>query len=187
MSSSQSWTRWPIAFVLAAPLAIAMWLALAPPSRPALATAHAAVTERFDRGQLERRAEAAFVRWQQVLGLPDEHDGWANAGSLQQADVPDGLYTGATMRADGGDVTFEVGMAGGIGAGTQSRVGCGTAPMALRITPAGEVSGMVLIFGESCVKTELTIRGRAGAGVLMLRLGSQYVELSKRDDQALLH
>jgi hypothetical protein len=54
--------------------------------------------------------------------------------------------------------------------------------MVLRIAPTGEVSGMVLIFGESCIKTELTIRGRPGAGMLMLRLGSQYVELSKCGD-----
>jgi hypothetical protein len=177
MSSSPAWTRWPIAFALAASPAVAVWLALVPPSQPALAAALPAVTNRLDRAQLEQRAEAAFARWQQGLTLPDEQDEWAN----------DGLYEGATVRADGGGLTFEVGVARGIGLGTQSRSGCGTAPMVLRITPMGEVSGMALVFSESCVKTELTIRGRAGAGMLLLRLGSQYVELSKRDDQALLH
>jgi hypothetical protein len=41
---------------------------------------------------------------------------------------------------------------------------------------------MVLMFGSTCLKTELAIRGRAVVGTLRLRLGNQYLELSKPDD-----
>jgi hypothetical protein len=150
-----------------------MWLVLAPQSQPALAAAKAVVTEVLGHAQLERRAEAAFARW---------HVEPTSTDSMQPASALDGRYAGTVTRADGRSATFEVMVAGGIGSGTYSKVGCGTAPLALRVTSTAEVSGMVLVFSESCVKTELTIRGRAAAGILMLRLGSQYVELSKGHD-----
>lgn len=128
-----------IAFAIAAPLGIAIWLALALPSEPELMAAPPAVAERLDRIQLEKRAEAALARWQQDGGSPDEYDEGATADSVQPAVARDGLYTAATMRPDnGGGVIFEVRvirMIGGVGSGTQSRIGCGTAPTALRITP----------------------------------------------------
>jgi hypothetical protein len=39
----------------------------------------------------------------------------------------------------------------------------------------------VLIFGSTCLKTELAIWGRAADGALLLRLGNQYVELARQD------
>jgi hypothetical protein len=70
----------------------------------------------------------------------------------------------------------------GVGAGALSRLDCGTAPLSLRISPLGDIAGMVLMFGSTCLKTELAIRGRAVVGTLRLRLGNQYLELSKPDD-----
>jgi hypothetical protein len=98
------------------------------------------------------------------------------------ADAYDGLYAGTgTTRADSHVVTFKVKVTNGIGSGTQSRLDCGTAPVALKISRLGQVSGMALIFGSTCLKTELAIRGRAVAGTLRLMLGSQFVELSAAD------
>ncbi|HYR64759.1 MAG TPA: hypothetical protein VEP47_01460, partial [Reyranella sp.] len=78
-------------------------------------------------------------------------------------------------------VTFKIRVTNGIGSGTQSRLDCGTAPIALKISPSGQVSGMALIFGSTCLKTELAIRGRAVAETLRLTLGSQFLELSPAD------
>ena len=138
----------------------------------------------IERLQLERRAVAAFSRWLQASGRnggeQDEADDQpANPANAPPADAYDGLYTGtATTRADSHVVTFKVRVTNGIGSGTQSRLDCGTAPVALKISPSGNVSGMALTFGSTCLKTELAIRGRAVAGTLQLRLGSQYLELA---------
>jgi hypothetical protein len=141
----------------------------------------------IERLQLERRAVAAFSRWLQASarngGEQDEADDQpANPANAPPADAYDGLYTGtATTRADSHVVTFKVRVTNGIGSGTQSRLDCGTAPVALKISPSGNVSGMALIFGSTCLKTELAIRGRAVAGTLRLRLGGQFLELSPAD------
>jgi hypothetical protein len=141
----------------------------------------------LERLQLERRAEAAIARWWQEQwrsggGRDESDDEPANPDNAAPADAYDGLYAGtATTRADSHVVTFKVKVTNGIGSGTQSRLDCGTTPVALRISPSGDVSGMALVFGSTCLKTELAIRGRAVAGTLRLRLGSQFLELSRAD------
>ena len=171
--------RWAIAIAGAMLAAVVVYLASAP--RPPPAPAGLGV----ERLQLERRAAAAFSRWQQALNggeQDDADDEPANPDNAPPADAYDGLYTGtATTRADSHVVTFKVKVTNGIGAGTQSRLDCGTAPVALKISPSGDVSGMALMFGSTCLKTELAIRGRAVAGTLRLRLGSQFLELSPAD------
>lgn len=171
--------RWAIAIAGAMLAAVVVYLASAP--RPPPAPAGLGV----ERLQLERRAAAAFSRWQQALNggeQDDADDEPANPDNAPPADAYDGLYTGtATTRADSHLVTFKVKVTNGIGAGTQSRLDCGTAPVALKISPSGDVSGMALMFGSTCLKTELAIRGRAVAGTLRLRLGGQFLELSPAD------
>ena len=171
--------RWAIAIAGAMLAAVVVYLASAP--RPPPAPAGLGV----ERLQLERRAAAAFSRWQQALNggeQDDADDEPANPDNAPPADAYAGLYTGtATTRADSHVVTFKVKVTNGIGAGTQSRLDCGTAPVALKISPSGDVSGMALMFGSTCLKTELAIRGRAVAGTLRLRLGSQFLELSPAD------
>lgn len=136
--------------------------------------------EPFDRRLLELRAAAALAYWHPSAAEPDDEA--ANADNSGPADAYDGLYAGsATTRAAIHPVTFKVTVANGVGRGTQSRPDCGAAQVVLRISPAGTVSGMALIFGSTCLKTELAIRGRAVGGALLLRVGTQYVELARQD------
>jgi class 3 adenylate cyclase len=174
--------RWAGAIVWAALLFGVAWLALAPRPQPASAGWRAPVAS-FDLAQLERRAEAALARWQ-ARGEPDEPDDEpANPANAPPADAYDGLYAGmATTRLDGRVVTFKLKVTNGIGSGTQSQRECGTAPIALKISPFGNVSGMALMFSSTCLKTELAIRGRALGSTLLLQLGSEYLELSKPND-----
>ncbi len=175
--------RWAVAIAGGVLAAVVLYLA----SASALARLGVPGAESVERLQLERRAVAAFSRWLQASarsgGEQDEaDDAPANPLNAPPADAYDGLYAGtATTRADSHVVTFKVKVTNGIGSGTQSRLDCGTAPVALKILPSGEVSGMALIFGSTCRKTELALRGRAVAGTLQLRLGSQFLELSPAD------
>jgi hypothetical protein len=176
-------SRWAVAIAWAILLAGAFHLASTPtPAASRLPGAH-----RIDRAMLEQRAESAFAQWRQEHNGAEQHepeDAPATPGSMQATDAYDGVYSGtATMKGvDGRAVTFTVKVAGGVGSGTQTRRDCGVAPLSLRIAPWGDVSGMVLIFGSTCLRTELAIRGRAVDGTLLLRIGSQFVELQKRDD-----
>ena len=178
--SSRVSTRRGGAIACAVLLLGGIYLAVAPWPSPAAAGRPARATEILDPMPLEMRAEAALERWRQRPGAPDETDDEpANADNAEPIDAYDGLYAGtATMQADSHVVTFKVKVTNGLGSGTQSRRECGTAPVALKVSPSGHVSGMALIFGSTCRKTELAIRGRAVAGTLQLRLGSQYLELS---------
>jgi hypothetical protein len=172
--------RWTAAIAGGAMAAVVIYLA----SASALAGLGVPGAQSIESLQLERRAVAAFSRWLQVSGraggeLDEADDQPANPANAVPADAYDGLYAGtATTRADSHAVTFKVKVTNGLGSGTQSRPDCGTAPVALKISPSGHVSGMALVFGSTCRKTELAIRGRAVAGTLQLRLGSQYLELS---------
>ena len=175
--------RWPVAIAGGLLAVVVIYLA----SASALAGLGVPGAESIDRLQLERRAVAAFSHWQQASArnggeLDDADDQPANLLNAPPADAYDGLYAGtATTRADSHVIIFKVNVANGIGSGTQSRLDCGTAPIALKVSPSGKVSGMALVFGSTCLKTELAIRGRAVAGTLQLRLGSQFVELSPAD------
>jgi hypothetical protein len=97
----------------------------------------------IERLQLERRAVAAFSRWLQASArnggeLDEADDQPANPANAPPADAYDGLYAGAaTTKADSHVVTFKVKVTGGIGSGTQSRPDCGTAPVALKVSPSG--------------------------------------------------
>lgn len=69
-------------------------------------------------------------------------------------------------------------MTDGVGSGTQIQRECGAAPITLKVSPSGNVSVLALMF-NSCLKTEMAIRGRVIGDTLQLRLGNQYLELSK--------
>jgi len=175
-------SRWAGAIVGSVLLAVVVHLAAAPQPPPALAGLGVPAAGGLERLQLEQRAAAAFAHWlqAQTSAARDEADDEpANPENAPPADAYDGLYAGTvTTRADSHVVTFKVKVTNGIGTGTQSRLDCGTAPVSLRIAPSGTVSGMALVFSSTCLKTELAIGGRAVAGTLRLRLGSQFVELS---------
>ena len=175
--------RWLTPPVLFPVFLVVLVVGYASRPQPTLTGAQAARAEISGRLEVERRAAASFASWQQKQGMNATVQGElgdkATKVGKEAADIYDGLYAGiATTGAHDHAVSFKVKVTNGIGSGTQSRLDCGTAPMALTISPSGDVSGMVLMFSSTCVKTELTVRGRAIRGTLRLRLGSQYVELS---------
>jgi hypothetical protein len=155
-----------------------IYIALAPRPSPAAAGWHAPA-EAIDPGLLERRAEAALERWRP----PHEVDEPANAEHAEPIDAHDGLYVGmVTTRGDGRVVTIKLKVTNGIGSGTQIQRECGMAPITLSVSSTGNVTGLALMFGSTCLKTEMAIRGRAIGGTLQLRLGNQYLELSRAND-----
>ena len=52
-------------------------------------------------------------------------------------------------------------------------------PITLKVSSTATVTGLALMFSSTCLKTEMAVRGRAVGGTLQLRLGNQYLELSK--------
>jgi hypothetical protein len=156
-----------------------IYIALAPRPSPAAASWHAPA-EAIDPVLLERRAEAALERWRPPHEIDDEP---ANSENAEPADAHDGLYVGTvTTRAERRVVTIKLKVTNGIGTGTQIQRECGVAPITLRVSAAGNVTGLALMFSSTCLKTEMAIRGRAIGGTLQLRLGNQYLELSKAND-----
>jgi hypothetical protein len=173
--------RWVGTIALAMMLVGGGYLVVGPRPPPASAIWHTPADKIRDPAVLERRAEAAMERWRQTLGEPDEtHDEPANADNAAPVDAYDGTYAGiATTRPDGRVVTFKLKVTNGIGSGTQIQRECGAAPITLKISPFGSVSGLALMFSSTCLKTEMAIRGRAVGDTLQLRLGNQHLELSK--------
>lgn len=161
-----------------------VYLAVAPRPSPAASGHLTPAAELHDPMQLERRAEAALDSWRQRPGAPDEIDDEpVNAENVEPIDAYDGVYIGmVTTRADGRVVTFKLKVTNGIGLGTLIQRECGATPIKLKVAPTGNVSGLALMFGSTCLKTEMAIRGRAVGGTLQLRLGNQYLELSKAND-----
>jgi hypothetical protein len=156
-----------------------IYVALAPRPSPAAAGWHAPA-EVLDPELLERRAEAALERWRPPNEIDDEPGNGENAEPI---DAHDGLYVGTvTTRADGRVVTIKLKVINGVGSGTQIQRECGVAPITLKVSSTGNVTGLALMFSSTCLKTEMAIRGRAIGGTLQLRLGNQYLELSKPSD-----
>jgi len=156
-----------------------LYLVLTPRPSPAAAGWHAP-GEIIDPVQLERRAEAALERWRPTDEIDDEPANPDNAGPL---DAYDGHYVGmVTTRADARVVVIKLKVSKGVGSGTQSQRECGVAPITLKVSATGNVTGLALMFSSTCLKTEMAIRGRAIGSTLQLRLGNQYLELSKPSD-----
>jgi class 3 adenylate cyclase len=172
-------SRPALSIIVASLAAIAVYLAAVP--EPPLAVAGLGVPSVEARAVAVAHGQQDQMRGGAEQDEPDDEP--TKIDSAQPTDVYDGLYTGmTTMRSDGRAVTFRVKVTNGIGSGTQSRLDCGMAPVSLTILASGEVSGIVQIFSSTCLKTNLAIRGRAVSGTLLLRLGSQYLELSQRSD-----
>lgn len=176
--------RWVGAIALAMMLTGGGYLLVGPRPPPASAVWHASAEKARDPAVLQRRAEAAMERWQLTLGEADEvHDEPANPDNAAPADSHDGTYAGtATTRPDGRVVTFKLKVTGGVGAGILIQRECGASPITLKVSPTGSVSGLALMSGSTCLRTELAIRGRAIGDTLQLRLGNQYLKLSKFSD-----
>ena len=157
-----------------------IYLAVAPRPSPAASGLPALAAELLDPALFERRAEAALERWRPSHETDDEP---ANAENAEPIDAHDGLYVGmVTTRADARVVVIKLKVSKGVGSGTQSQRECGVAPITLNVSATGNVTGLALMFSSTCLKTEMAIRGRAIGGTLQLRLGNQYLELSKASD-----
>jgi class 3 adenylate cyclase len=175
---------WPVLVAALVALSV-LYLADAPRSPPAVIGVPRLTAEELQR--LQEHAMAAFALWQEgkaqeeaELDEPADQD--AKADNAAPTDDYDGFYTGTlSMRADGHLGTITVRVSHGVGSGTENRLDCGTVPVSLRISSSGDVSGVMRIFGPTCLRTELAIRGRAVPGTLRLRLGSHYVELAKQE------
>ena len=156
-----------------------LYLVVTPRPSPAAAGWHAP-GEIIDPVQLERRAEAALERWRPTDEIDDEPANPDNGGPIA---AYDGHYVGVvTTRADARVVVIKLKVSNGIGSGTQSQRECGVAPITLKVSATGNVTGLALMFSSTCLKTEMAIRGRAIGSTLQLRLGNQYLELSKPND-----
>jgi hypothetical protein len=156
-----------------------LYLVMTSRPSPAAAGWHAPA-EIIDPVLLERRAEAALERWRPINEIDDEP---ANADNGEPIDAYDGHYVGmVTTRADARVVIIKLKVSKGIGSGTQSQRECGVAPITLKVSATGNVTGLALMFSSTCLKTEMAIRGRAIGSTLQLRLGSQYLELSRPSD-----
>jgi class 3 adenylate cyclase len=175
-----------LAVLVAALVALGVfYLVDVPRAPPAVTNVPRLTAEELER--LQQHAVAAFALWQeqraQEEAEPDEPaDQDTKADNAAPTDDHDGFYTGVlSMRADGHIANIAIRVSHGVGSGTHNRLDCGTAPVSLRISSSGDISGVMLIFGSTCLRTELAIRGHAVAGTLRLRFGRQYVELVKRD------
>ena len=168
--------RWVSAIAWSMLLLGGLYVAVAP--RPAGWRAPAVT---LDSARLEGHAEEIVARWRAVPGQVE--DGVANAGPAEPSGAHDGLYAGAlTTRAEGRLVNVKLQVTDGVGLGTQSQRECGTTRVRLKVSPDGEVSGFMPMFGPTCLKTDLPVKGRAVGDTLMLRVGTQYLELSRPND-----
>jgi hypothetical protein len=157
------------------------YIASAPWQSPALAAWYVPSARLSDPAQLEKRAEMAVELWPRQPDEPDDEP--LNADNAEPIDAHDGVYVGmVTTKAESRLVTVNLTVAKGIGLGTQSQRECGVAPISLRVSSTGKVTGLALMFSSTCLKTEVAIRGRAIGGTLQLRLGNQFLELSKSSD-----
>ena len=154
------------------------YIALAPWQSAALAAWYVPTARLADTEQLEQRAEAAIGIWQRQSDETDDEP--LNADNAEPIDAHDGVYVGvATTRAEGRLVTFRLRVTRGVGSGMQSQRECGVAPVTLKVSSTGKITGLALMFSSTCLKTEMAIRGRAIGDTLQLRVGNQYLELSK--------
>jgi hypothetical protein len=154
-------------------------------SVPSQSSAHAAWyvpdAKPLDRTALERRAETAIRVWSRDSEVTEDEP--ANAENAGPLDAYDGVYVGmVTTRGEGRVVTFKLKVANGVGSGTLVQRECGVTPITLKVSPTASVTGLALMFSSTCLKTEMAIRGRAVGGTLQLRLGNQYLELSRASD-----
>ena len=67
---------------------------------------------------------------------------------------------------------IELRVANGSGTGTMTSPGCGTGPISITVSPAGDVSGSGQMLSANCDKFVLEIKGRAEGGQIRLSFSS---------------
>ena len=81
--------------------------------------------------------------------------------------LPDGTYTGA-LHLDSLVMRFSVQFKNGVGTGTVTRTGCGSASVSLRVGLSGDVTGDGRLFPPTCASLPIPITGRVDGGRLLL-------------------
>jgi hypothetical protein len=85
----------------------------------------------------------------------------------------DGTYSGSLTQGNNAAVTMairsvSIRIAGATGTGTVTHPSCGSAPVSLRVSSAGDVSGEGTLFEPNCGPVQGTFTGRVGNGQLQL-------------------
>ena len=93
-------------------------------------------------------------------------------GNASSGPVPDGTYTGGIGFTGPlvGASSINVRVTGTTATGTLVNQRCGSGAINLRLTPAGDVSGEVTAFDNTCGRNALSVRGRASGEQLQLNL-----------------
>ena len=122
---------------------------------------------RHAEAEVVRKAEEAKVRAAAVTPVPAE----PSAGSA----AFDGSYRGTFDQngirpGDSGPRGVTLQVAGNSGSGTLSSTVCGSAPISVRLSPTGDVSGNATTFDAACQRLPMSVKGRVGEGRLQLQL-----------------
>lgn len=127
---------------------------------------------RYAEAELARKAEEAkahpaVVVPAAVAPTPAE----PSAGST----TFDGSYRGTFDQngirpGDSGPRGMMLQVAGKSGSGTLSSTVCGSAPIAVRVSPTGDISGDMTTFDAACQRLPLSVKGKVGEGRLQLQL-----------------
>jgi serine/threonine protein kinase len=122
---------------------------------------------RHAEAEVVRKAEEAKVHAAAVTPVPAE----PSAGSA----AFDGSYRGTFDQngirpGDSGPRGVTLQVTGNSGSGTLSSTVCGSAPISVRLSPTGDISGNATTFDAACQRLPMSVKGRVGEGRLQLQL-----------------
>ncbi|MBN9537255.1 MAG: protein kinase [Alphaproteobacteria bacterium] len=121
----------------------------------------------FARKAEEAKAHPAAVAPTSVVSTPAEPP----AGSATFDGSYRGTFDQSGMRpGDSGPRGVTLQVVGNSGNGTLSSIVCGNAPIAVRLSPTGDISGNATIFDAACQRLPMSVKGKAGEGRLQLQL-----------------
>lgn len=127
---------------------------------------------RHAEAELARKAEEAKAHAATVVPSPaTPPPAEPSAGST----TFDGSYRGTFDQngirpGDSGPRGMMLQVTGASGSGTLSSTVCGTAPISVRLSPTGEISGNATAFDAACQRLPMSVKGKAGEGRLQLQL-----------------
>ena len=97
----------------------------------------------------------------------------APAGPAGAAPSPptgfDGAY-GGSVSVPGGTRPMTIRITGATGSGTMTHPVCGAAPLTVRVSPAGDLSGDATAFDNSCSRVSSSISGRVANGQIQFNI-----------------
>jgi hypothetical protein len=138
-------------------------------------------TGRVANGQLEFAVVAPGARGTGILTRGATAPAVPAAAAPSTAATPgaaaanpfDGTYSGTLSQGNNSAVTMairsvSIRIAGATGTGTVTHSACGSTPVSLRISSAGDVSGEATLFDYNCGPVPATVTGRGGNGQLQL-------------------